>query len=172
MRISERQTGERQTDWLRFVLTLLVAVTLLAGCRAADSQQAAISLSPSDQATSDVAEAALAPTGPTLGSQRHGDLLAWLSSHPSQPVKGTSQIDVYLVGTDGQPVSDATVTFDTDMTNMSHGPYLVDAQPKGDGHYVGQVHFSMPGPWRVIAVVDRPGHETAKLRFKFSVNAK
>ena len=30
-------------------------------------------------------------------------------------------MDAYLVGTDGQPVTDAKVTFDTDMTNMSHG---------------------------------------------------
>ena len=81
-------------------------------------------------------------------------------------------MDAYLLGAEGQPVTDAKVTFDTDMTNMSHGPYLVTAEPAGDGHYVGQVHFSMPGPWRVIAIVERPGRETAKLRFEFTVNMK
>jgi len=30
----------------------------------------------------------------------------------------------------------------------------------------------MPGPWRVIAVIERPSRETVKLRFEFKVNAR
>ena len=115
-------------------------------------------------------QADLAPAGPTLASQNNGELQAWLTSTPAQPIKGEAQIDAYLVGSDGQPITDAKVTFDIDMTNMSHGQYLVDAQPAGDGHYAGRVHFSMPGPWRIIAIVERPGHERAKLRFEFRVD--
>ena len=157
---------------LRLALALAAAAVLLVGCGAADSQQAAMTVSPSAQATLDAAQAAFAPAGPALGSQQAGDLLAWLSSDPVQPVQGDALIDAYLVGLDGRPITDARVTLDTDMTNMSHGLYLVEAQGVGDGHYVGQVHFSMPGPWRVIAVVERPGQETAKMRFKFSVNRR
>ncbi len=81
-------------------------------------------------------------------------------------------MDAYLVASGGQAITDAKVTFDSDMTNMSHGKYLVEAQPAGDGHYRGNVHFSMPGPWRVIAVVERPGQEPVRLRFEFTVDAE
>ena len=104
------------------------------------------------------------------GQQRAGDMLAWLTSKPAPPVRGTAEMDAYLVDTAGQPITDATVTFDTDMTNMSHGPNLVTAQPAGSGHYSGPVRFQMPGPWRVIATVTRPGQAPVKLRFEFRVN--
>ena len=118
------------------------------------------------------AVASLAPAGPTLGGQRAGDLLVWLASKPETPEPGDATIDAYVVQPDGHPIDNATVTFDTDMTNMSHGKYLVPTRPTTTGHYVGQVHFLMPGPWRVIAVVERPGNETIKLRFEFDVSAQ
>ena len=57
------------------------------------------------------------------------------------------------------------------MTNMSHGLYLVATEPAGIGHYAGDVHFSMPGPWRVITIIERPGLQTVRLRFEFRVNS-
>ena len=95
-----------------------------------------------------------------------------LPARRDSPSRGDARIDAYLVHLDGQPIDDATVTFDTDMTNMSHGQYLVTASPAGNGHYVGQVHFLMPGPWRVIAVVERPGQAALRLRFEFTVTAQ
>ncbi len=136
------------------------------------SQRAATNARPEAASTLDPFQQALAPEGSTLGVKRQDEMLVWLSSKPAQPARGAAEIDAYLVSTDGQPVTAAKVTFDTDMTNMSHGQYLVPAQPAGDGHYVGQVHFSMPGPWRVIAIVERAGHEPARVRFEFSVSSK
>jgi hypothetical protein len=158
--------------WISLALVAVAAGVLLAACGGMNSRQAAVTIASPAEATLDSVQAALAPAGPTLGSQRQGDVLAWLRSDPAQPRRGTAAMDAYLVDTQGQPIADAKVTFDTDMTNMSHGLYLVPAQPAGDGHYVGEVHFSMPGPWRVIAVVERPGRETTKLRFEFQVNFK
>jgi hypothetical protein len=153
-------------------MAAVAVVALLAACGAAQSQQAEAVTAPAPATALVPAQQALAAAGPTLDSQRSDDLVAWLSSRPAQPLRGAAEMDAYLLGAEGQPVTDAKVTFDTDMTNMSHGPYLVTAEPAGDGHYVGQVHFSMPGPWRVIAIVERPGRETAKLRFEFTVNMK
>ena len=158
-----------RAEGLRLTAVALAIAVLLAACRVTDSQQAVVTLAPAE-ATLDAAQAALAPPGPSLATQRQGDIFAWLISNPEQPGRGTAELDAYLVGTDGQPITDAKVTFDTDMTNMSHGLYLVEAQPAGGGHYAGSVHFSMPGPWRVIAIVERPGRDTAKLRFEFRVN--
>lgn len=151
------------------VLAALAVMALLVACGTAAPRQAGMVAAAARAPALEPAQQALAPAGATLGSQRNGDLLAWLSSKPAQPVRGPAKMDAYLVGTDGKPVTDAKVTFDTDMTNMSHGPYLVPADPAGDGHYTGEVHFSMPGPWRVIAIVERPGREMTKLRFEFTV---
>ena len=154
------------SKWAVILLAALVALLGPAACGSAPgkSVEVAAALEPAQQA--------LGPAGPTLGGLRQGDVLAWLSSNPAQPITGVAELDAYLVGVDGEPVADATVTFDTDMTNMSHGLYLVESQPVGDGHYTGRINFSMPGPWRVIAVVERPGHETQRIRFEFKVNYK
>ena len=111
----------------------------------------------------------LAPDGPTLADQQSDGIHGWLTSTPAEPTRGEATIDAYLVADDGQPVEGATVTFDIDMTNMSHGQYLVPAEAAGGGHYAGNVHFSMPGPWRIIANIERPGQEVIKLRFDFMV---
>lgn len=118
------------------------------------------------------AHADLAPSGPTIADQQSDGIHGWLASTPAQPGKGNAMIDAYLVADDGQPIEDAVVTFDIDMTNMSHGKYQVAANATGGGHYAGDVHFSMPGPWRIVAVIERPGQETVDLRFDFTVNAE
>jgi copper(I)-binding protein len=116
------------------------------------------------------AHAELAPDGPTLADVQNGGLHGWLASTPQPPARGDATIDAYLVTDDGQPVEDATITFDIDMTNMSHGKYLAPATATGGGHYAGNVHFSMGGPWRLIAIVERPGQESVNLRFEFNVD--
>lgn len=158
-----------KTRFIGLVLAGVATIGLLAGCGAAELRQIGVAAASASTLTLDAAQQAQAPAGSTLGSQRGGDVAGWLSSEPAQPVRGAADLDAYLVGADGQPITDAAVTFDIDMTNMSHGAYLVTAEPAGEGHYTGNVHFSMPGPWRVIAIVERPGSETAKLRFEFAV---
>jgi len=157
---------------LILILALLAAIGLLAGCGATGLRQSRVVAASASTLTLDAVQEAQAPAGPTLGSQRGGDVVGWLSSEPVQPVRGAADLDAYLLGADGKPITDAAVTFDIDMTNMSHGAYLVTAAPAGEGHYTGNVHFSMPGPWRVIAIVERPGAETARLRFEFTVKMK
>jgi len=87
---------------------------------------------------------------------------------------GTRQnmIEALLVNAAGQAVNDATVSFDLDMTNMSHGRNVVQAQRVGDGRYDGNVFFMMPGPWRIIATVERGGKAVGSARFDFNVNLR
>jgi YtkA-like protein len=176
-RVARAATWHLALAATRTALAALCVLALVAACSATGSGSG--SGSAQDTATTGSmsigaqdAEASLAPVGPTLGGQRAGNLLVWLASKPEQPQRGDAMFDAYLVQPDGQPIDNATVTFDTDMTNMSHGKYLVPTEATGNGHYVGQVHFSMPGPWRVIALVERPGNETVKLRFEFDVGAQ
>jgi hypothetical protein len=162
----------RLPAFLGLALATVATCALAAACSGGPARTAEPATRRVPVATLDASQATMAPPGPLLGSQRHGELVVWLSSTPAQPLEGSAEIDAYLAETGGGCITDARVTFDTDMTNMSHGLYLVAAEPVGNGHYVGRVHFSMPGPWRIITIVERPGQERARLRFEFRVGAE
>jgi hypothetical protein len=111
---------------------------------------------------------ALAPG--TLGNQKSVNFVVRLSSTPTPPIRGIDTLEAVVTDTKGQPINDVQVSFDLDMTTMSHGKNVMVAAPQGNGRYVGQVRFMMPGPWRVIAVVEQPGHPAEQVRFDFNVN--
>jgi hypothetical protein len=154
----------------RRALGLLAMCVLLAACGASKPEASGAKvLSPSTPIAPGVSLPA-APAGPFLApGQQAGDVLVWLSSTPEQPAVGNAQLATTLLAPNGEPIHDAKVTYDTDMTNMSHGPYLVAAEPSGAGRYEGKVHFSMAGPWRVITIIERPGQPAVRLRFEFRV---
>jgi hypothetical protein len=106
------------------------------------------------------------------GSKQSGDLTIALFSAPNPPIRGTNALEAIVTDAQGQPVADAQVAFDLDMTNMSHGKNMVLAAPKGEGRYAGQVFFMMPGPWRVITFVQRPGQPALQARFDFQVKLR
>jgi len=159
-----------RSPWIWRTLAAGAFLAMLAGCSPAAPEHSGTNMQQAPAADSEAALAAQAPAGAILARQQTATLQAWLSCDPTQPVRGTADMDAYLIDMDGQPVTDAQVTFDIDMTNMSHGILQVTAMPAGDGHYVGQVYFSMPGPWRLIAIVERPDHEAEQVRFDFKVN--
>lgn len=105
---------------------------------------------------------------PALGGKQSGDLLVWIFSDPNPPSRGETTLEVLIADLDGKPVSDAAISFDIDMTNMSHGRNVASAASLGDGRYSGDVHFLMPGPWRVIVGIERAG-QTTTVRFDFVV---
>jgi hypothetical protein len=158
---------------LELAASLCVMFALLTACSAAGSgPSGSRALSPSTPIPAGT-QAPAAPAGPPLAKgQQSGDLRVWLYSAPAQPVEGTAQLHTFLTDSAGKPVNDVQVTYDTDMTNMSHGLYLVSAEPASEGHYVGNVHFSMPGPWRVITIVERTGQQPVRLRFEFRVKSQ
>ncbi len=155
----------------RLVLGLMAITALSAACGASGPVSSGAKAPPPPIAAA--VSLSATPAGPFLApGQQTGDVQVWLSSSPEEPVTGNAQLDALLLNRDGQPLSDARVTFDTDMTNMSHGPYLVAAEPSGAGHYTGTVRFSMAGPWRVITIIERPGQPSVRLRFEFRVKSR
>lgn len=152
-----------QTSRYRIVVfTLWLCVWLLAACGGASAP------AQDDAHTADGQTTAGQPVAVFADQQAEG-IRGALSCASGQPATGVAAIDAYLVDVDGQPIEDATVTFDIDMTNMSHGQTLVTTTAAGDGHYTGDVHFSMAGPWRIVALVERPGQAPVPLRFDFRV---
>ena len=81
-----------------------------------------------------------------------------------------SRLEAVVLDKTDQPVDDATVSFDIDMTNMSHGKNVLKTANAGAGHYAGEVYFTMGGPWRVIVVIEPPNQEPVRARFNFDVN--
>jgi hypothetical protein len=102
------------------------------------------------------------------GGQRVGDYAVWLTS-ATEPGRGDAQLEAVVLDKTDQPVTDATVSFDIDMTNMSHGKNVLKTDSVGRGHYVGSVYFMMGGPWRVIVVIEQPDQAPVRVRFNFDV---
>jgi len=142
-------------------ISVVLAVLLLAGCGGTAT-------------TPEPLPVKHLPTGVQLNGralgdgQRVGDYAVWLSS-AADPTVGNAQLDALVLDKTDQPVTDATVSFDIDMTNMSHGKNVIKTTAAGDGHYAGEVHFMMGGPWRVIVVVERPNQAAVNVRFNFNV---
>lgn len=88
------------------------------------------------------------------------------------PQAGQQSLELFITDDAQKPVTDAQVTFDLDMTNMSMGQSVIAAAGDGQGHYAAPVTFSMPGPWRLIATLERPGRPPAVVRFDFDVAPK
>lgn len=110
-----------------------------------------------------------APTqSPALGSKPAGAMTVTLGSSPNPPGRGNNTFEVLVSDGQGHPVTDAQVSYNMDMTNMSMGKQIVTAAPLGDGRYSGRVRVSMAGPWRVIVSIARAG-QTDTARFDFSV---
>lgn len=105
---------------------------------------------------------------PALGGKQSGDLLVWIFSDPNPPSRGDNTLEALVTDSNGQPITDATISFDIDMTNMSHGRNVTAASSLGDGRYSAEVHFLMPGPWRVIVGIESAG-QTTTVRFDFMV---
>ena len=149
---------------LHRLLATVLLLFLLAACGGAGGDRAG-----GDSADGDSAAAANnVATNARFAEQQANGIHGWLAAS-TPPVTGVTSVDAYLEGDGGQPIADATVTFDVDMTNMSHGKTLVPTHATGGGHYAGDVHFMMPGPWRIIATIERPGHTPVALRFDFRV---
>jgi hypothetical protein len=106
-----------------------------------------------------------------LGGKQSGDLFVWIYSNPNPPIRGENLFDAYVTDANGKPVTDAKITFDIDMTNMSHGKNVVSTTSMGEGHYNGKLAFLMPGPWRVLVAIERGG-QTSTVRFDFTVDFK
>ena len=111
------------------------------------------------------------PAGALGDTVQVGDMLVTLTTTSGQPRVGLNELHAVVTDAAGQAVRDAKVALDIDMTNMSHGLYMVDCQCGDDGHYSGQANFTMAGPWRIHVSIQRPGEPAVTARFTFRVDS-
>jgi len=153
--------------FLGLVVVVLTACAVSPGNQLAPSTPAPVSTSPPTvQALPTLDYTQAAP----LGSKQAGDLAVSLYCDHNPPIQGANIFGVFVADANNQPVTDAKITYDIDMTNMSHGQYIVEPTSTGAGHYQGKVSFLMPGPWRIIVAIERSG-QTSKTRFDFKVKS-
>ena len=105
-----------------------------------------------------------------LGQGQVGGMNITIYSGNLPPVTSGNEFQVLLTNSAGIGVSGATVTFNTNMTNMNMGDKMANALELGNGYYGTQISFSMPGPWRVIVSVQVAG-QTNTIQFNFQVNS-
>ena len=148
---------------------LAAALVTSAGCTSGAPLSAALPAQTQSAQSSPPASTGRTSLG---GTRQAADLTITLYSASKPPTRGTNVLEATVTDAQGQPVTDAQVAFDLDMTNMSHGKNVVAAAPQGDGRYAGRAFFMMPGPWRVITFVARPGQPTVQARFDFQVRLR
>jgi YtkA-like len=70
-----------------------------------------------------------------------------------------------------QPVTNAQITLESNMTTMEMGTAPAEAKSQGNGAYLAHVQFSMSGPWQVQVLISMPG-ETHTYSAVFEVSAQ
>ncbi len=81
-----------------------------------------------------------------------------LSYQPSPPVSlKTVHTQVTLMASNGKPVTDAQVTMQLIMLEMTMPPRQIHLKNDGKGHYSGHSIFLMAGPWRMMTDITVKG---------------
>ncbi len=79
-----------------------------------------------------------------------------LTSIPAAPRQlDPAQFRVQITGSDGRPVSGASVTVQLAMPTMDMGQNQASAQPGAAGVYTAAGRFTMPGNWQVTVQADK-----------------
>ncbi len=79
-----------------------------------------------------------------------------LSTNPTTPQLGENTFIIAVKDLKNQPVKNAKVYFDLNMTQMNMGTQNGEATPQGDGTYAATGRLTMKGPWKVSTKVTMP----------------
>ncbi len=93
---------------------------------------------------------------------------------PLVPAVGAQPFEIYAIQKASAmawpPVDDLELEITPWMPTMDHGsPNNENPVSTGDGHYLGQVNFSMAGPWTVTAVAGKDGEIWGEVIFEYTI---
>jgi len=103
-------------------------------------------------------------------SSGSGNAQISLMTNPSPLRLGQGTFIISVKDDAGNPVDDARVTFDLNMTTMNMGKQAGIATSQGNGKYTVMGNLSMRGPWRVSTNITMP--DGSKLSKDFIINAQ
>ena len=92
--------------------------------------------------------------------------------HPNPPVASHSTtLSIQVVSSASQqPITNARVTFTSNMVSMDMGIDSVEAQSQDNGTYLANAQFAMSGPWQVQVIITLPGEkQTVSASFEVGV---
>ncbi|CAN5705075.1 hypothetical protein BH23CHL2_BH23CHL2_13080 [soil metagenome] len=76
------------------------------------------------------------------------DISVEISVTPEPPQIGPAVVEVTLTGPDGEPINDADVEIEGNMSHAGMEPVIVDAEDGQNGRYLSQgFEFTMGGDW-------------------------
>jgi hypothetical protein len=81
------------------------------------------------------------------------ELLVDFSVEPTDPAVGPTQLRITLTDGNGQPVDDATLNIEGNMTHAGMTPVFAQASGGEDGQYLIPFEWTMGGDWIVTVEV-------------------
>jgi nitrogen fixation protein FixH len=92
----------------------------------------------------------------SLSSTANNSEQVSLTTDPNPLRMGNANFIISVKDEKGQPVKNATVAFDLNMTAMNMGTQQGTATPQGDGTYAATGKLTMRGPWKVSTKITMP----------------
>lgn len=92
-----------------------------------------------------------------------------LTTDPNPLRMGNANFIISVKDEKGEPVKDAKVFFDLNMTMMNMGTQQGDATSQGDGTYAAAGKMTMKGPWKVTTKITMPGGKEMNKDFTVDV---
>jgi len=106
----------------------------------------------------------------TLSSTGSSSELISLTTDPNQLRLGFANFIIAVKDEKGQPVNNATVFFDLNMTTMNMGTQQGNATSQGDGTYTAMGKLTMKGPWKISTKITMPDGKEMDKDFMVNVN--
>ena len=103
------------------------------------------------------------------GAVTRSDLQITVQSDPPTPQVGGGVLAVTVTGQDGEPVNDATLAVEGNMTHPGMVPVIAHIDGGEDGVYRVPFTWSMGGDWVISVTARAPDGRQAQADFPFTV---
>ncbi len=102
-------------------------------------------------------------------TQDSADLIIDMVVEPAQPVVGSAQLIFTITDKQGQPINDATLDVEGNMSHAGMTPVFAQGSGGEEGRYVVPFEWTMAGDWFVTVDVSLENGEVISRQFPVSV---
>lgn len=102
-------------------------------------------------------------------SPEAADISVDFSVEPADPAVGPAQLRLTLTDGQGQPVNDATLNIEGNMTHAGMTPVLAQAAGGDNGQYLVPFEWTMGGDWIVTVTATLENGQTVSRQFPVTV---
>lgn len=102
-------------------------------------------------------------------SSRSGDIRIELAVEPAQPAVGPATLTVTLTDASGQPIENAYLEIEGNMTHAGMRPVLAQVNSGSNGRYQAPFEWTMGGDWIVTVKATLADGRTISRQFPVAV---